>query len=163
MFQKKIVFLLLFLLSSCGYEAIHSKKNMIKYNFSITSINFIGNRAINLKVKEKLNKYMIEEKINNHMLDKKDKSFTLKISSTSERVITAKNTAGDTTSFQNTIALNVDVSIDNEFKNSFVITENFNYNNTADKFDLKRYEREIKNNLAISATNRLIFKLSNIQ
>ena len=97
------------------------------------------------------------------MLDKKDKSFVLKISSTSERVITAKNTAGNTTSFKKTISINVDVIKNDKFKNSFVITENFNYNNTADKFDLKRYEREIKNNLTISATNRLIFKLSNIQ
>ena len=117
----------------------------------IDSINFIGDRNINIKIKEKLN---------NYMLDKKDKSFVLKISSTSERVITAKNTAGNTTSFKKTISINVDVIKNDKFKNSFVITENFNYNNTADKFDLKRYEREIKNNLTISATNRLIFKLS---
>ena len=154
MFQKKIIFLLLLLLSSCGYEAIHSKKNLIKYNFSIDSINFIGDRNINIKVKEKLN---------NYMLDKKDKSFALKILSTSERVITAKNLAGDTKSFQSIITLNVEVLKNDKFKNSFVITENFNYNNATDKFDLKRYEREIKNNLAISATNRIIFKLSNIQ
>ena len=154
MFQKKIIFLLLLLLSSCGYEAIHSKKNLIKYNFSIDSINFIGDRNINIKVKEKLN---------NYMLDKKDKSFALKILSTSERVITAKNLAGDTKSFQSRITLNVEVLKNDKFKNSFVITENFNYNNATDKFDLKRYEREIKNNLAISATNRIIFKLSNIQ
>ena len=154
MFQKKIIFLFLLLLSSCGYEAIHSKKNLIKYNFTINSLNFNGDRDVNLKIKEKLN---------NYMLDKKSKSFGLKISSTSKKVITAKNTAGETTSFQNTISLNVEVSMNNEFKNSFVIIEKFNYNNAADKFDLKRYEREIKNNLAISATNRLIFKLSNIQ
>ena len=41
--------------------------------------------------------------------------------------------------------------------------EKFNYNNTTNKFDLKTYEKEIKNNLTETATNKLIFKLSNIQ
>ena len=40
------------------------------------------------------------------------------------------------------------------------ILENFNYNNILDKFDLKKYEREIKNNLAETASDKLIFKLS---
>lgn len=153
--QKKI-FLLLFLLflSSCGYEAIHSKKNLMKYNFSISELIFIGDRNINIKIKEKLNIYM---------LDEKDKNFELKISSTSEKATTAKNKAGDATSFQSTISLNVDVLMNGDVKNSFIILENFNYNNTSDKFDLKRYEGEIKKNLAETATDKLIFKLSNIQ
>ena len=36
------------------------------------------------------------------------------------------------------------------------------YNNVTDRFDLKRYEREIINNLAETATQKLIYKLSNI-
>ena len=111
MFKKKIIFLLLLLLSSCGYEAIHSKKNLVKYNFSISNLELIGDRNINLKVKEKLNNYMI--------IDERDKIFTLKISSTSERLITAKNIAGDATSFQNTIVLNVEVSMNNNFKEKY--------------------------------------------
>ena len=31
------------------------------------------------------------------------------------------------------------------------------------KFNLKRYEKEIKNNLAEASANQLIFRLSNIQ
>ena len=45
----------------------------------------------------------------------------------------------------------------------FVILENFNYNNISNKFNLKRYEEEIKKNLAETASDKLIFKLSNIQ
>mgnify|MGYP006113991771 CR=1 FL=1 len=154
MFQKKIIFLLLLLLSSCGYEAIHSKKNLIKYDFSIGDLEFIGDRNINLKIREKLNNYTQNEK---------SKNFMLKISSTTEKSITAKNKIGEITNFQSTIILSVEVSMNNNFKSSFIITENFTYNNIADKFNLKRYEREIKNNLATTATDRLIFKLSNIQ
>jgi len=154
MFQKKIILLLLLLLSSCGYEAIYSLKNSVNYNFSVSELSFVGDRRINLKIKEKLN---------NYTLDKKDKDFILKISSTSEKVVLAKDSAGDSTSFKNTISIDVEVLVNNKFKNNFVILESFNYNNISNKFNLRQYEEEIKNNLAEIATDKLIFKLSNIQ
>ena len=154
MFHKKIILILLFLLSSCGYEAIHSKKNFINYSFSVSELSFIGDRTVNLKIKEK---------INNYTQSKKDKDFILRISSTSEKTILAKNTAGDATSFKNTISINVEVLMGNKIKSNFIILESFNYNNISNKFNLKKYEEEIKNNLAETATDKLIFKLSNIQ
>tara|TARA_B110000971_G_scaffold54438_1_gene55408 strand:+ start:19 stop:483 length:465 start_codon:yes stop_codon:yes gene_type:complete len=154
MFQKKIILLLLFLLSSCGYEAIHSQKNSVDYSFSVSELNFVGDRTVNLKIKEKLN---------NYTQDKKDKDFILKISSTSEKITLAKNISGDATSFKNTISINIDVLMNNKFKNNFIILESFNYNNISNKLNLKKYEKEIKNNLTETASEKLIFKLSNIQ
>ena len=154
MFQKKIIFLLLLLLSSCGYEAIHSKKNSVNYNFSVSELSFVGDRTVNLKIKEKLN---------NYTRNKKDKDFILRTSSTSEKIILAKNTAGNATSFKNTISINVEVLMNNKFKNNFIILESFNYNNISNKFNLKKYEEEIKNNLAETASDKLIFKLSNVK
>ena len=66
-------------------------------------------------------------------------------------------------SFKNTISINVEVLMNNKLKNNFIIIESFNYNNISNKFDLKKYEVEIKNNLAETATDKLIFKLSNIK
>ena len=154
MLKKQIILLLLLLLSSCGYEAIYSKKNSVNYSFSVSELNFVGDRTVNLKIKEKLN---------NYTQDKKDKDFILRISSTSEKIILAKNTAGDATSFKNSISINVEVLMNNKFKSNFIILENFNYNNISNKFNLKKYEKEIKNNLADTASDKLIFKLSNIQ
>ena len=154
MFQKKIIFLLLLLLSSCGYEAIHSKKNSVNYDFSVSELNFIGDRIVNLKIKEKLS---------NYAQDKKNKDFILRISSTSEKITLAKNTAGDATSFKNSISINVEILMNNKFKSNVIILESFNYNNISNKFSLKKYEKEIKNNLAETASDKLIFKLSNIQ
>jgi len=154
MFQKQIILLLLLLLSSCGYEAIYSKKNSVNYNFSVSELNFVGDRTVNLKIKEKLN---------NYAQAKKDKDFILRISSTSEKITLAKNTAGDATSFKNSVSINVEVLMNNKFKSNFIILESFNYNNISNKFNLKKYEEEIKNNLAETASNKLIFKLSNIQ
>ena len=154
MLQKQIILLLLLLLSSCGYEAIYSKKNSVNYSFSVSELNFVGDRSVNLKIKEKLN---------NYAQAKKDKDFILRISSTSEKITLAKNTAGDATSFKNSISINVEVLMNNKFKSNFIILESFNYNNISNKFNLKKYEEEIKNNLAETASDKLIFKLSNIQ
>jgi hypothetical protein len=154
MFQKKIILLLLLLLSSCGYEAIYSKKNSSNYIFSVSDLSFVGDKTINLKIKERLN---------NYAQSKKDKDFILRISSTSEKITLAKNTAGDATSFKNSVSVNVEVLMNNKFKSNFIILESFNYNNISNKFNLKKYEEEIKNNLAETASDKLIFKLSNIQ
>ena len=154
MLQKKIILLFLFLLPSCGYEAIHSKKNSINYSFSVSELSFVGDRTVNLKIKEKLN---------NYTQNKKDKDFILKISSTSEKIILAKNIAGDATYLKNKISINIEVLMNNKFESNFMIIESFNYNNISNKFNLKKYEKEIKNNLAEAATDKLIFKLSNIQ
>ena len=153
--QKKIFFLLFFIfLSSCGYEAIYSQKNSVNYNFSISELNFTGDREVNLRIKQRLN---------NYTLNQSNKDFKVKIYSTSTKVISAKNTSGDATSFRNTVTTSVEVSMDGKFKNSFIIDESFSYNIINNRFSLKKYEREIKNNLAQTVTDKIIFKLSNIQ
>ena len=154
MLQKQIILLLLLLLSSCGYEAIYSKKNSVNYDFTVSDLSFVGDKTVNLEIKEKLN---------NYVYGKKDKDFILRISSTSEKIILSKNTAGDATSFKNSISINVEVLMNNKFKNNFIILESFNYNNISNKFNLKQYEADIKNNLAEAASDKLIFKLSKIQ
>ena len=154
MLKRIITLLLLMSISSCGYNAIYSKKNLVNSDFSITSLNFAGNRDINLKLKEKLNSLT---------LIKKDKKFELKISSFEKKEILAKNISGDPLSFKTTIIIEVKVLMESKLKNSLQIVEDFNYNNDDNKFNLKKYERQIRNNLANNATERLIQKLSNIQ
>ena len=154
MLKRKIILLFLFLLSSCGYEAIHSKKNSVNYIFSVSELSFVGEKTVNQKIKQKLN---------NYTQNKKNKDFILRISSTSEKIILAKNITGDATSFKNTVSINIKVLMNNKFENDFIITESFKYDNISNRFNLKKYEEEIKNNLAEAAADKLIFKLSNIQ
>ena len=153
--EKKIfTFILLIFLSSCGYEAIYSAKNIKNYNFSISKLSFFGDREINLKIKQKLNNYTKEIK---------DINFILKITSTSEKIILAKDTAGDSTNFKIETVVNIDVFNNEKLKNNFIILESFNYDNNSNKFELKNYEKEIKRNLADIITEKLIFKLANIK
>ena len=153
--EKKIfTFILLIFLSSCGYEAIYSAKNMKNYDFSISKLSFIGDREINLKIKQKLNNYTQETK---------DINFILKITSSSEKIILSKNDAGNSTNFKIEITVNIGVFNKEKLKSNFIITESFNYDNNSDKFELKNYEKEIKRNLADIITEKLIFKLTNIK
>ena len=153
--EKKIfTFILLIFLSSCGYEAIYSVKNINNYNFSISKLSFIGDREINLKIKQKLNNYTQEIK---------DINFILIITSKSEKIILVKNAAGDSTNFKIETIVNIDVFNKEKLKSNFIITESFNYDNNSNKFELKNYEKEIKRNLADIITEKLIFKLANIK
>ena len=154
MFKKIVIPILLLFLSSCGYEAVYSKKNIVNYDFFISELTTDGNRDVNIKIKEKLI---------NYLLIKEGKELILKIASSAKKVVTAKNTAGDPTSFKYTIIIEIKVMMENDLEANFEIVENFDYNNNANKFDLKRYEREIINNLAETATQKLIYKLSNIK
>lgn len=154
MLKKKFTLILLLLLTSCGYEPIHSKKNSVNYNFSISELTFVGERDVNLKIKEKLN---------NYVLNKKNKNFILKISTTVEKIVIAKDKSENPTNFQSSIIVNAEVLMKNNLKNSFQFIENFKYPNIKNKLDLKKYEKNIKNNLAETVTYKLIYKLSNIQ
>jgi outer membrane lipopolysaccharide assembly protein LptE/RlpB len=152
---KKILLLILILsTTSCGYETRYSKKNKVSYNFSINEINFEGDRDINLKIKEKLN---------NYTTSKQKRNFTLKVNSNSKKIVLVKNVKGDPVSFKSIATINVEILDKNKIRNTFKVEETFNYNNDNNKFNLTKYEKEIKNNLAETATNKLIFRLSSIQ
>jgi outer membrane lipopolysaccharide assembly protein LptE/RlpB len=154
MLQKNILIILILLTTSCGYEAIYAKKNSVNYDFSISSINFEGDRNVNLRIKQELN---------NYMLIKKNREFNLNIKTVQEKIILAKNTAGDATNFQNTVNVNIKVFIGNKLLKNIEIEKNFKYKNITNKYDLGNYVRELKTNLAETIAEELVIKLSNIQ
>ena len=152
--KKTFTFLLFLFLSSCGYEATYSLKNRAIYAFSISELVLTGDRQVNLKIKQMLNPY-------NNPKIKKEKDFELKISSSSEKIITTKDTSGDATKFKNEITVNVQVFLNGKFKSNLVIKEEFIYDNNSNTFELKTYENEIKNNLAEAVVDKILFKLAN--
>ena len=153
--KKKIFTFLLFLfLSSCGYEATYSLKNRAIYAFSISELVLTGDRQVNLKIKQLLNPYT-NPKI------KEKKSFTLNISSSSEKIITTKDAAGDAVKFKNEIKVKVQVFMNGQYKSNFDITETFIYDNNSNTSELRAYENQIKNNLAEAAVDKILFKLAN--
>ena len=152
--KKKIFTLVLFLfLSSCGYEAIYSAKNRVNYSFAISELNLIGDRQINIVMKQMLNSYT-------NPTIKTEKSFSLNISSNSKKIITTKDASGDATEFKNEITLDVQVFINEQYKTSFVVIEKFLYNNNSNTFELRSYESQIKNNLTRAAVDKIIYRIA---
>ena len=157
--EKKIfTFILLIFLSSCGYEAIYSQKNRVNYAFKISELELSGDRQVNLKVKQILNSYS-----NPGIEIEEGKSFALKISSKSEKIITTKDASGDATKFKNEIILKVQVSMDGTIISNFSVTEKFIYNNNSNTSELRSYENQIKNNLTEAAVDKVTLKLALIK
>ena len=154
MLKRVAIIFILFLTTSCGYEIMHSKKKIIDYDFSIKDITLTGDTYINLKIKQKLN---------NFILNQKNKVFDVKINSTSNRVILAKDIKGDPTSFKNTIIITVELMQKEKIKKTLRLEKALKYDNKLNKFDLKKYERKMKTSLINTMMDELIFKLSNIQ
>ena len=152
--NKIFTFILFLFLSSCGYEATYSLKNRAIYAFSISELVLTGDRQINLKIKQLLNPY-------NNPKSEKEKNFMLNISSSSEKIITTKDAAGDAVKFKNEITVKVQVLLDGENTKNLVIIENFIYDNNSDTFELRSYENQIKNNLTETALDKILFRLVN--
>ena len=154
MLKKILIPILLLFLTTCGYEAMYSQKNIANHSFSISEMVLDGENNINIRIKSKLNNYTLVEK---------DKQFILKIKSSLEKITLAKNIAGDATKYRSVLKLGVQVVLENNLVNNLEIIESFDYDSIENTFDLKRYEKEIQNTLANTAIDKLIFKLTNIQ
>ena len=154
MLKRVAIIFIFFLTTSCGYEIMYSKKKIIDYDFSIKDITLTGDTYINLKIKQKLSGYI---------LNQKNKVFDVKINSTSNRTVLARNIKGDPTSFKNTIIINVKIMQKEKLKKTLQLKKELKYDNKLNKFDLNRYERELKSSLTATMMDELIFKLSNIQ
>lgn len=154
MLKKSILIFIFLITSSCGYEAMYSKTNSVDYNFSVSNINFDGDKDINLRIKQKFN---------NYFLSKKEKEFQLNINSITEKVIVSKNSAGEAQIYENTTTVYIDVYLESISKGTLEIKKGFKYNNNNNKFDLDTYEKDLKSNIAETIADELIFKLSSIQ
>ena len=147
---KKIITALSFcLLLSCGYEPIYSKKNNnSNYNFSINTINYIGDNKVNQILKNKLKKNLNKEK--------KSPSLDLNLNSRVEKVVTSKDKKSNPTKFLIEIIINLEIFESEILKNKITLQETFEYDNISNKFNLKQYEKNIKDNLISILSDEII-------
>ena len=146
---KKILILLIFinLLTHCGFTPMHLKKNNVE--FSITSIQFNGDKIINRYLKSNLNNFIN----NNH-----PKQFQIKINTKYEKNIISKDKSAKITNYQLISTTFFEVNYNNLIK-TFSISEKKSMNNINDKFEEQKYERTIKQNFASITFNKLISEL----
>ena len=151
--KRIIIIINLFLLLSCGYEPIHSKKKIKEnYNFTIEKIIFSNQITINKIIKNNLKQYI--------NLKNKSKIYALIINSSVDKKISTKNKKGDPDVFSMNVAVNLEIFENEVLLNKINFEKNFEYNNQVNKFNLKQYETTIQNDLANKITNDIIMYLS---
>ena len=134
--MKKIFLILIFFLSSCGYQPIFIEKKLKKVEFA--KITFEGISDIN---------QVIENSISFDENEFDDTLNNLLIKSTYEIQETSRNSKGQVESYRSQINVNLTISKKNQIISSKIISKNFSYPKNENKFELVRYQNEIKNNL----------------
>ena len=135
--KKIITIFAFFLLLSCGFEPIYSKKKFEKnYSFTINSISFSGENYINQNIKNNIKNYIDVEG--------KAIKYNLIINSLSKKTITSKNQKGDPEIFFIKVIINLEVLENNNIKSKISFEEGFEYKNKSSKYELKKYEKIYK-------------------
>ena len=154
--HKIIAILSFFLLINCGYEPIYSKKNIENiYNFSISSIGFSGENSVNQNLKNNL--------INFINIKSKPLKYDLVVYSNKIKTITSKNKKGNPEIFNMKIVVIVDIYQNGEIKSKKKFGESFEYKNKSSKFELKKYEQTIIQNITSRLSKNIIDHLYSIK
>ena len=98
--MKKIAFLLIFFISSCGYQAIYQNDNI--KNFKFYKIKIEGEKEINRNI---INSISLEEDQTNELLNE------LLLKSSFEVKGTSKNKKGQINSYRSSILINLSIII----------------------------------------------------
>ena len=151
MIKNKILFFtILIFLTQCGYQTIYSNKNL---NFSVTEIKILNDQNIGRQIKNRL------DALNNNInVD----NFNLQIDSKFEKTTASKDKQGNPNVFNLSIYVKVNIISDSGIEQSKVFSESINYNNSDNKFNLKRYEDSLKENLTEKIIENLLLYLQSI-
>ena len=149
--MKKIYIILIFFLTSCGYQPIYINKDVSKVKFG--EIVFEGVLDINK---------IIQNSISFEENEFDDTLNDLLIKSSYEIQETSKSSKGQVESYRSQIIVDLVISNKSDVVSRKVISKNFSYPTKENKYELVRYQKEIKNNLINDVVQDLILFI-NIQ
>ena len=144
---KKIIllsFLILFL-NNCGYTPIYSKKSQ---DFQISKIETSGEVKVNKLLYSKLKVY------SDNPIAKRN--FNLNINSSSAKTIISKDKKGNSTQFSIEISITLQITDDLDNKVERIFSESSAYDNNDNKFDLRKYEDNLIENMTEKIFSEMI-------
>ena len=149
MIKKKFIqiFLILFLLTSCGYSPIYSNKNI---NFSILDLKTSGNNMLN---------QIIENRLKSYKNSNAEKKYNLMVDTNVEKIIVSKDTKGNPKIFRIILKSKIQVSDPDGTTKEKSFSKSIDYNNKSKKSELKNYENEVTKNLAEKISEEIIIYL----
>ena len=147
-FSLTIIFIII---TNCGYQPIFSSNNS---KFSIGKITTIGDK--------KLNKILVKQLENYKLFNNKSKVYNLTIRTNTIKQITSKDTKGNPKTYKFEIVNEIEVYNKNKLLFTKKFIKNKNYNNIESKFDLKKYENNLLNNLVKKNIEDIVMFLESI-
>ena len=146
---KKIFVLFIFLITSCGYQPLYKNNNL--ENLVFYKIDLEGDDRINRKI---INSVSLKENSLNKELNE------LIISSNFNILETSKNSKGQTETYRSIITVEIKIIKDNEIKKRKVFSNETSYNKKENKFELIKYQSNIKSNLINKTIEDMILFLN---
>ena len=144
--MKKLIIILLLFTVSCGYKSIYSKNDQVILEFNEIVLN--GNEKLNRQIINILN---IKKNILN---DKK-----LLLTTTYNIEETSKNLKGEVETYRSIIKTQLVIKKGEKILKNKNFSNEFSYNNKNNKFELTKYQNDIKNNLINDLSGEIILFL----
>ena len=144
---KKIIlfsFVIVFL-NNCGYTPIYSKKNL---NFEIETLTTTGETKVN---KILLNKLDIYSDIPNA-----ERALKILINSKTPKSTITKDKKGNPTQFSKNLLVTMKITDDKNNTMATKFSESSTYDNSNNKFDLRKYEDNLIKNMAEKIFSEMI-------
>tara|TARA_B100001057_G_scaffold192677_1_gene193605 strand:- start:2382 stop:2825 length:444 start_codon:yes stop_codon:yes gene_type:complete len=144
--MKKLLIILMLFTLSCGYKPIFSKNDelILEFNKIITN----GDKRINKQIFNNIN---IKENLSNNR--------ELSLNTIYNIEETSKNSKGQVTTYRSIISTTLIITKDNKVIKSKYFINDFSYNNKDNKYELTKYQNEIKNNLISELSEEIILFL----
>lgn len=147
--MKKLFILILFFITSCGYQPLYVNKN--NSNLVFSKIELFGDKEINRRI---ISFISIKE-------DKSEEKLNQIVLRSNEDIIeTSKDSKGRVATLKTTVEIKLVILNGNQIIKEKTFNENFSYNNKDNKFDLTKYQNEIKNNLVDKIIEQMSIYLS---
>jgi hypothetical protein len=147
--MKTFLIILLFFMSSCGFQPIYLNKNL--NNFEFLKIDLIGDDFINNKI---INSLLLKENNNANNL------FTINISSSYAVREISKNQKGQAETYRSTVMVDLKIfDKENLIKNK-IFSEETTFNKNDNKFDLSQNQIKIRNQLIDRVIENIIIFLN---
>ena len=147
--MKKLFILILFFMASCGYQPLYVNKDSSDLVFN--KIELFGDKEINRRI---ISFISIKE-------DKSVEKLNQIVLRSNEDIIeTSKDSKGRVATLKTTVEIKLVILNGNQIIKEKTFNENFSYNNKDNKFDLTKYQNEIKNNLVDKIIEQMSIYLS---
>jgi len=146
--MKRIIIILAFFISSCGYEPLYLNKKLDVLSFK--EIILIGETEVNNKIISSLN-----------IKNKNSSSNKILIINSKLNVEeTSKNSKGQVDTYRTVCEVKLTIKEDDEIIRNKSFNGNFTYSNLENKFDLLNYQNEIKKTIINKITEDIIIYLT---